>query len=164
MPNNAGVTYEVACTGRGDWGEKSLPSQQIGSRRPVYHSQTNIDQSPRGIRPAIFVFQIRRISFLYLSVGNTQISLQPKNASPGPFKCLVLIINCLIMWERTYEGTVPAGAIGGARNRYRRNSLEAGAVYTYPRLTSVRVMGELTTGRRPVAFVFLLLLISVLGT
>ena len=42
-------------------GEKSLPSQQLGSRFLVYLSQTNIDQSRGGIRPAIPVFPIRII-------------------------------------------------------------------------------------------------------
>ena len=59
----------------GGGGEKSLPSQQIGSRCLVYLPQTNIDQIRGRIGPVIFVFLIRRISLAVLISGEIQRSL-----------------------------------------------------------------------------------------
>ena len=52
-----------------------------------------------------------------------------------------------------YEGIVPAGEIG-ARNRYHRNSSDAGALYTAPQPTSARVGEASQTHRMPRIFVF----------
>ena len=46
------------------------------------------------------------------------------------------------------------------RNRYHRNRLGAGALYTYHRPTSVSVEEESDTGRSPAIFVFPILRIS----
>ena len=91
----------------------------------------------------IFVFPIRRFSFSgTYRWGDTGISLQSTDTSPVPFKCLVCVINCLIMRGWTYEGACTGWGDWEARNRYHRNSLEEGALYTFPKPTSTRVGEE----------------------
>ena len=126
-------------------GGESLPSQQLGSRCLVYLSQTNIDQSRGGIRPMIFVFPIRRFSFGTFWWGNTKISLQSANTPSVPFKCLVRIINCLIMcvWVER-DGYFAGWGDRGEGNRYHRNSAEAGALCKFPKPTSARAGGNQT--------------------
>ena len=101
-------------------GDKSLPSQQRGSRRLVYLPPTNIGQSRGWVWCQIPAECPRYLHFRYVELhfgtyrcGNTKIPLQPTNTSAAPFKCLVWIINCLIMWG----GWVVGGGLRGGLYR-----------------------------------------------
>ena len=62
----------------------------------------------------------------------------------------------LIMRGGTYDGACTGWGDWKERNHYHRNSLEAGALYTFPKQTSARVAG----GLRPMIFGFAIRIIS----
>ena len=77
--------------------------------------------------------------------GESRIPIN-QNRNPGPpinqFNCPTLVIFSLTTWERTYEGDCTGWGDWKAINRYHRNRLGAGALYTFPKSTSTRVGAE----------------------
>ena len=100
--------YEGTCTGLGDWGARNRTIETAWKQVPCittlakHRADSGKNQIPAE-DPGSLYFLYIPLHFGTYRWGNTKIPLEPASTSTGPFKCLVWIINWLMMRGGRYE-------------------------------------------------------------